>query len=98
MPSFISACEVSCRVRAERVKPYASSLFLAGDSPRGPLGRSVWVPRLPAPPGARRLGILLSTTGIRLATAVVNDRQRRRLEVYSLECVEGKFFEVRIPG
>ena len=52
----------------------------------------------PPPPGATRgLGvtaILLSTTGIRLATAVVNDRQRRRSEVYSPECVEGVFSEV----
>ena len=55
----------------------------------------------PSPGAIRGLGvmaILLSTTGIRLATAVVNDRQRRRSEVHALECVEGKFFEVRISG
>src|SRR5829696_266875 len=37
VPSFLSAYEVSCRVRAERVKPYASSAKPASDSPRGPL-------------------------------------------------------------
>src|SRR3712207_8411272 len=38
--SFFGACEVSCRVRAERDKPYAGRASLAGDSPRGP-GRSL---------------------------------------------------------
>jgi hypothetical protein len=55
----------------------------------------------PPPSAARELGIVaiqLSTTGIRLATAVVNDRQCKRSEIYSPECVEGRFFEVRIPG
>ena len=51
VPSFISACGVSCRVRAERVKPYASWLRQASDSPRGPYAWSVWVPRPPAPSG-----------------------------------------------
>ena len=46
VPSFFSAYEVSCRVRAERVKPYAPK----SDSPRGPCD-PIWVPRPPAPPG-----------------------------------------------
>src|SRR5215204_7177864 len=37
VPSFLIAYEVSCRVRAERVKPYASWAKPASDSPRGPL-------------------------------------------------------------
>src|SRR5215207_6762479 len=72
--SFFSACEVSCRVRAERVKPYTSSARPASDSPRGPLREGPC--GSPAPrrhPGARRLlGIVLSPGGIRLACAIVN--------------------------
>jgi hypothetical protein len=47
---FPFAYEVSCRVRAERVKPYASSRELAIHP--ADLVRSVWVPRPPAPPGS----------------------------------------------
>src|SRR5215218_9418224 len=68
---FPYACEVSCRVRAERVKPYASSLFLAGDSPRGSSENRAG----PPPPGAtRELGILamqLSPIDIRLVGRLV---------------------------
>src|SRR5919112_218704 len=67
--SFFGAYEVSCRVRAERVKPYAS--FRWRLTPR------TWQVRSGSPasqshPGARRLGILLADGGIRLATALVN--------------------------
>src|SRR5215210_6120784 len=49
--SFFSAYGVSCRVRAERVKPYA----LMSDSPLGPVVRSKVGP---PPPGAtRELGV-----------------------------------------
>ena len=50
LTSFFGACGVSCRVRAERAKPYASQGSLAGDSPRG-RSRSLVGPRPPAPPG-----------------------------------------------
>ena len=72
--SFFGAYDVSCRVRAERVKPYASQGSLAGDSPRGPV-RSL---AGPPPPSATRglgvIGILLSTSRIRPAVTVVNGR------------------------
>ncbi len=67
--SFFYACEVSCRVRAERVKPYASQRWRF--TPRTCQVQS----GSPAPrrhPGARRLGILLSLGGIRLGQTVVN--------------------------
>jgi len=49
---FFGAYEVSCRVRAERVKPYAPT----SDSPRGPSVRSELGP---PPPGAtRELGVV----------------------------------------
>jgi hypothetical protein len=49
--SFFSAYGVSCRVRAERVKPYA----LMSDSPQGPVRSQVG----PPPPGAtRELGVV----------------------------------------
>jgi hypothetical protein len=54
VPSFISACGVSCRVRTERVKPYGNSAKPATDSPRGPCAVRVGSP----PPGATRgLGV-----------------------------------------
>src|SRR5215217_4713043 len=43
VPSFFSACEVSCRVRVERAIPYAS---LERFTPRTSCG-PIWVPRPP---------------------------------------------------
>ena len=74
LTSFFCACGVSCRVRAERAKPYASLPLAIHPED---LVRSV--SGSPAPrrhPGARRLGIVLSPGGIRLARAVVNARGR----------------------
>src|SRR5688500_20022802 len=69
--SFFCACGVSCRVRAERVKPYAGWLRRPSDSPRGPLVRVG-----PPPPGAtRELGVvamLLSLMDIRPEGRTVN--------------------------
>ena len=79
--SFFGAYEVSCRVRAERVKPYAS--LSADDSPREPYGPC----GSPAPDTTRELGVvamLLSLIDIRLGEQFVNTResslftQRRR--------------------
>src|SRR5919112_6896342 len=70
--SFFGAYEVSCRVRAERVKPYAS--LSAGDSPRGPYGPC----GSPAPGTTRELGVvamLLSLIDIRLGRQFVNTRE-----------------------
>src|SRR5215204_864865 len=76
VPSFFSAYGVSCRVRAERVKPYASSAKLASDSPRGPLREGPCGP--PAPGATRELGILamrLSLIDIRLGGQFVNTHE-----------------------
>src|ERR671912_1624458 len=72
--SFFCACGVSCRVRAERVKPYAGWLRRPSDSPRGP-----WVRVGPPPPGAtRELGVvamLLSLIDIRPKGCTVNTHE-----------------------
>src|SRR5918995_6484186 len=67
--SFFCAYEVSCRVRAERVKPYASFRWRLTPRTWQVLSGS---PASQSHPGARRLGILLPVGGIRLATALVN--------------------------
>src|SRR5215211_2516994 len=73
--SFFCACGVSCRVRAERAKPYASLAKPASDSPadlsEGPCGS-------PAPGATRELGVvamLLSLIDIRLGGRVVNTHE-----------------------
>src|SRR5215210_3317062 len=75
VPTFLIAYEVSCRVRAERVKPYASWLRRACDSPRGP---SVKCPC--GSPASRELGVLamlLSLIGILLEVQAVNTAEAR---------------------
>ena len=55
---LLRACGVSCRVRAERVKPYASLGRLAGDSPRGPTESPCGSPAPRRHPG---LGVFLAS-------------------------------------
>src|SRR5918995_7247623 len=72
--SFFCTCGVSCRVRAEREKPYAGWLRRPSDSPRGR-----WVRVGPPPPGAtRELGVvamLLSLMDIRPKGCTVNTHE-----------------------
>jgi hypothetical protein len=57
LTSFFGACEVSCRVRAERDKPYAlTSSPRESDSPRDQLGQNFGSPAPQSQMGARRLG------------------------------------------
>jgi hypothetical protein len=56
LTSFFGACEVSCRVRAERDKPYALTSSRERDSPRDQLGRNIGSPAPQSQTGARRIG------------------------------------------
>ena len=93
--SFFGACEVSCRVRAERVKPYASSLRQLAIHPADLLEVRVG----PPPPGATRgLGVFLAfcchppvyASQRTLSRIVVNAGAR----LYSPKCVEVGFSEL----
>jgi hypothetical protein len=64
LTSFFGACEVSCRVRAEREKPYALTSSRENDSPRDQLGRNIGSPATRAMRGSASWLYLVVLAGV----------------------------------